>query len=341
MKFGKTLTALLCSIAVATPAYAEIYIVGSSTVYPFATLVAERFNQVIGLAAPKVEATGTGGGMKLVCEGVGGKSADIANASRRIKQSEINLCDSNGAGKLIEVKIGYDGIVFANSLETAPISLSRSELFAALARNLPDANGELSPNPNLTWQDVNQSLLAVKIEVYGPPPTSGTRDAFVELVMEEGCKDFPGMAALKAIAEARYEAACAEIREDGAFIEAGENDNLIIRRLISNENSYGIFGYSFLEENIDGVRGIMIDGVEPTFESIADGTYPIARPLYFYVKQAHLEQKEELTSFVEFFISDDVAGEDGFLSEAGLIPLDSQELTQYRADVNSRKAIEL
>ncbi len=318
----------------ALPASAEqIEIVGSSTVYPFSTVVAERFGQVRGVAVPKVESTGTGGGMKLLCAGIGDGHPDISNASRAIKASEVELCASNGVSRPLEVKIGFDGIVMASSLSSDAMSLTREEVFLALARDLPDSSGELRPNPHVRWSDINPSLPNTEIRVYGPPPTSGTRDAFVELAMEEGCEAAPGMAALKAADGERFEAACASVREDGAFIEAGENDNLIIQRLVSNEDSFGIFGYSFLEENVDRVRGVSINGVEPTFESIEAGDYPLARPLYFYVKAEHAASKPGLSEFVRFFVSDAAVGPDGFLVDRGLIPLPAAELGAVRSAV--------
>ena len=263
------LTLPLCMAGAANMAYGEqIEVVGSSTVYPFTTVAAERFSQVSGASTPKVESTGTGGGMKLLCGGIGGGHPDISNASRPIKSSEIKLCASNGVSEPIEVKIGYDGIVVAHSGANDDISLTREQLFEALARDLPDANGELQSNPHRNWSDVSATLPAKPIRVYGPPPTSGTRDAFVELAMEEGCEGVAHMDVLKAKDEDMHDSACTAIREDGAFIEAGENDNLIIQRLVANPDTLGIFGYSFLEENSDKVKGVGIDGVEPSFEAI-------------------------------------------------------------------------
>ena len=304
-----TVFALAASLAAAA-AIADISIVGSSTVYPFATVVGERFGQITGLAAPQVEATGTGGGMKLLCGG----GPDISNASRRIKKSEVELCASNGVGDLVEVKIGFDGIVFAQSISGPDISLTREQLFTALARDVIEADGSVKPNPHQTWSDVAAELPDLNIQVYGPPPTSGTRDAFVELVMEEGCEKALGFDKLP---DDHKDSVCKAIREDGLFIEAGENDNLIIQRLSTNSAAFGIFGYSFLEENADRVRGVRIGGVEPSFETIADSSYPVSRPLFFYVKSSALESRDEVAKFVEFFVHEDSIGEDGFFVRAG------------------------
>lgn len=330
---GVALAASALLAAGAAVAQTQIKVVGSSTVYPFTTVAAERFSQVNGVSTPKVESTGTGGGMKLLCGGVGGSHPDISNASRPIKGSEVELCASNGVSEPLEVQIGYDGIVIAQSKSNPGVTLTREEVFLALARDLPDASGNLGPNPHRNWNDINPGLPAKAIRVYGPPPTSGTRDAFVELAMEEGCENAPNMAALKAIDEDRHEAVCASVREDGAFIEAGENDNLIIQRLVSNEDSFGIFGYSFLEENIDRVSGVSIDGVEPDFETIESGDYPLSRPLFIYVKTEHASTNPDLSDFVRFYVSDAALGPDGFLVDRGLIPLPEAELDKVRSAI--------
>ena len=242
-----------------------ISVVGSSTVYPFATVVAERFGRSGSFATPKIESTGTGGGMKLFCTGVGSTHPDVSAASRAIKKSEYDLCVDNGVDEIVEVKIGYDGIVLANSLKTEQYQLSTRDIFLGLAKDVPNPDGSASvvPNPYKTWQDVNKALPATLIEVLGPPPTSGTRDAFVELAMEGGCKTFDWIKALKASNKKVYKAICHAVREDGHFIEAGENDNLIVQKLDANPDQLGIFGYSFLEQNSDSVHGSLVSGVEP------------------------------------------------------------------------------
>ena len=335
VRLAVALSLLACGLAgqLAVADSAQIEIVGSSTVYPFTTVVSERFSLIKETTAPKVEATGTGGGMKLLCAGVGLGHPDLANASRAVKESEIKLCASNGVSAPLEVKIGYDGIVMAHSNTEDAISLTQEEVFMALARDIADANGVLRPNPSKLWSDVSPSLPAREIRVYGPPPTSGTRDAFVELAMEEGCQRAPGMSTLKELDEAKYDAVCASIREDGAFIEAGENDNLIIQRLVSNPGTFGIFGFSFLEENLDKVTGVLIDGVEPTFEAIEGGEYPLARPLFIYVKREHADLKQDLRSFVMFYLDDAALGPDGFLLDRGLVPLPEGELAEARSKV--------
>lgn len=321
----------------------EIKIVGSSTVYPFATVVAETFGKTTKFKTPTIEATGSGGGLKMFCAGVGVDHPDITNASRRIKQSEIDLCASNNVKDIIEVNIGYDGIVLANSLEAAPVALTRKDIFLALAKHVPnpDVEGEVIENPYTTWKQVNSSLPDNEIEVLGPPPTSGTRDAFVELAMEGGCKKFGFIKAMKKADKNAYKALCHTMREDGKFIEAGENDNLIVTKLQSNKNALGIFGFSFLEQNSDKVRGAAIDGQEPEFEAIADGSYPVSRPLYFYAKKAHIGTIPGIQEFLEEFTSENAAGEDGYLADKGLIPLPDAERLDILAAVKSLSSVKL
>ena len=311
-----------------------IYIVGSSTVYPFATVVAERFGRGTEYKTPKVESTGSGGGLKLFCDGVGTEYPDITNSSRAIKQSEIDTCAANGVTDVIEVKIGYDGIVIANAIGAETVDLSRADIFLALAKEVPgEKEGTLVENPYRTWADVNPELPATRIEVLGPPPTSGTRDAFVELAMEGGCQSIGWIKALKSTDANRYKAICHTIREDGAFVEAGENDNLIVQKLEANPSAFGIFGFSFLDQNAEKVKGAMVDGVEPTFDAIADGDYPVSRPLYFYVKKAHVGVIPGLKGFLREFTSDRAWGDEGYLSERGLIPMPAEERRQVAADV--------
>ena len=275
--------------------------------------MAERFGRNTTFKTPVVESTGTGGGFKLFCSGVGTGTPDVSNASRAIKSSEIELCTENGVAEIVEVKIGYDGIVLANASSANQYNLSTRDIFLALAKDVPNGEGILIPNPAKTWSDVNPSLPNSKIEVLGPPPTSGTRDAFVELAMESGCSSFDWIKAVKSSDKKRFQAICHSIREDGAFIEAGENDNLIVQKLAVNKNALGIFGYSFLDQNMDKVQASTVNGSEATFENIADGTYAIARPLYFYVKKAHLDVIPGLREFVAEFMSEDASGEDGYL----------------------------
>ncbi len=328
----KTATlAAFAALAFASAAEArdQIRIVGSSTVFPFATAVAEQFGKTTDYRTPIVESTGSGGGFKLFCGGVGERFPDISNASRRIKKSEIAACRKNGVTDVVEIKIGYDGIVLANSKEAAALDLSLRDVFLALAKQVPADDGSLIPNPYKTWKDVNPALPATRIEVLGPPPTSGTRDAFVELAMEGGCKQFGWIKALKKKDKNRYKAICHTIREDGAFIEAGENDNLIVRKLEANPAALGIFGFSFLDQNADRIRGSKVDGVLPEFEKIADGSYPISRPLFFYVKKAHVGLVPGIEAYVAEFLSKRAAGEEGYLAEKGLIPMPPGEFKTW------------
>lgn len=311
-----------------------VYIVGSSTVYPFSTVVAERFGRSSDFRTPKVESTGSGGGFKLFCDGVGVDYPDIINSSRAIKQSEVDLCAGNGVSEIIEVKIGYDGIVFANAISAATVKLTRADIFLALAKEVPgDVEGELVPNPYKNWSDVNPALPAQRIEVLGPPPTSGTRDAFVELAMEGGCKSIPWIATLKKTDSGRYKSICHTIREDGAFVEAGENDNLIVQKLQANPNAFGIFGFSFLDQNVEKVKGAAVDGIVPTFDDIADGGYPVSRPLYFYAKKAHVDVMPGLREFLREFTSERAWGDEGYLSDRGLIPMPLDERGEVSAAV--------
>jgi phosphate transport system substrate-binding protein len=326
---------LLAPLAQAQSSRDYIAAVGSSTVYPFTTTVAEKFGKGGKFKTPKVESTGTGGGFKLFCGGVGVQFPDVANASRAIKPSEVDNCAKAGVKDIIEVKIGYDGIVVANSVKGKAFKVTRRELFLALAKTVPDpANpAKLVPNPYKTWNQVDKALPADRIEVLGPPPTSGTRDAFLELVMQEGAQTFESLKALKGKDEAAFKKASDAIREDGAYVEAGENDNLIVQKLQANPKALGIFGYSFLEENISQVQGASVDGVAPTFESIASGKYPVSRPLFVYVKKAHLGVIPGLREFVSEYISARAMGEDGYLGDKGLIPLPAAEAAKVRGTV--------
>jgi phosphate transport system substrate-binding protein len=320
------LVASMFGIAIAARDY--ISIVGSSTVYPFATVVAEQFGRTTQYKTPKIESTGSGGGLKLFCAGVGVETPDITNASRAIKKSEYDTCMANGVKHIIEVKIGYDGIVLANSKKSAPLKLSRKDIYLALAKDVPDPNGgeKLVPNPYKTWKDVNPSLPDKSIEVLGPPPTSGTRDAFVELAMEGGCKQIES---IKALDKNSFKATCHTIREDGAFIEAGENDNLIVQKLEANPNAVGIFGFSFLDQNMDKIQGSFVDDVQPEFDAIADGKYPVSRPLFFYVKKAHIGVIPGIKEYLSEFTSNKAWGPDGYLAEKGMIPMPDAERQKF------------
>jgi len=310
-----------------------ISIVGSSTVYPFATVVAEQFGKTTKFKTPKIEATGSGGGLKLFCSGIGVQYPDITNASRRIKKSEVEHCVKNGISNITEIKIGYDGIVIANAKNAERMKISRKDLFLAIAKDVPAGTSEtLIPNPHKTWKDVNPSLPNIKIEVLGPPPTSGTRDAFAELAMEGGCNTLDWIKAMKKKDKKKYQAICHAVREDGVYIEAGENDVLIVRKLEANPDAFGVFGFSFLDQNEDRVQGSIIDGVEPTFENIAEGKYPVSRPLYFYIKKAHAEMIPGIKEYITEFTSDKAWGEEGYLVDKGLIPMPGEERNKFRKD---------
>lgn len=329
-----------------------ISIVGSSTVYPFATVVAEKFGKSTKFKTPKIESTGSGGGHKLFGAGVGVQHPDITNSSRRIKKSEVEKAAKNGVSEIVEVKIGYDGIVIGNSKKASPMKLTRKDIYLALAAQVPGKDGKLMPNPNKTWKDVNPALPSIKIEVLGPPPTSGTRDAFSELAMEGGAKKFDTLKALRGakgdavkplmakldIPESAFnkkgkkvfKSVAHAIREDGAYIEAGENDNLIVQKLDANPNALGIFGFSFLDQNTDKIQGSFVDGIQPEFEAIADGSYPISRALYFYVKKAHVGTIPGMKEYLKEFTSEKAWGDEGYLTDKGLIPMPEKERAKYK-----------
>ena len=301
----------------------QINVVGSSTVYPFTTTVAENFGRTGKFKTPKIESTGTGGGIKLFCNGIGPIHADAVNASRAMKKSEFETCAKNGVTDILEIKIGFDGLTIAENKAGPLSSLTKKQVYLALAKTI-SVNGQMVANPHKTWKDIDKSLPAVKIEVLGPPPTSGTRDSFLELFMEEGC-------------ELENKKQCHAIREDGAYVEAGENDNLITQKLVANKNALGIFGYSFLEENKDRIKGLKINGVVPTFETISSGEYTAARPLYVYVKKQHIGVIPGLREFANEYVSEKAIGEDGYLSDRGLVSLGKSDLAKVRNDVKTLK----
>ena len=317
----------------------QISIVGSSTVYPFATVVAERFGQTTGFKTPKIESTGSGGGMKLFCNGLGVEHADITNASRRMKASEFNGCAENGVTDIIEVLIGYDGIALANAVSSDQVDITLKDLFLALAKDIPNPDGSetLIENPYNNWSEINPDLPDVTIEVLGPPPTSGTRDAFSELALEGGCKAIDWLKALSETDKDKFKETCHTVREDGRFIEAGENDNLIVQKLEANPDALGIFGFSFLDQNSDIVQPSLIGGVEPDFDTISDGSYPVSRPLYFYVKKAHIGVIPGIKEYLDEFTSEGAWGEDGYLADKGMIPLNEDERMATAADVGNLK----
>lgn len=307
LKKSSTLAALAIGAAALTTQAAvardQIRIVGSSTVFPFSTAVAEQFGKTTGFPTPVVESTGSGGGIKLFCAGVGADTPDITNSSRRMKASEFADCNANGVTEIVESVVGFDGIVVANAIDAPVFALTREQLFKALAM------GQGEP---AKWSDIDPSLPDIAIEVLGPPPSSGTRDAFEELVLEEGAKE----AGLDKDAIEKL-----EIRTDGAYVDAGENDNLMVSKLTANPNALAVFGFSFLDQNSDSIKGASIEGVEPEFEAIASGDYKVSRSLYYYIKKAHVGVVPGIAEYAEEFASEAAVGEDGYLVDKGLIPL--------------------
>ena len=311
--------------------------VGSSTVYPFAKLVAERVAQSNPrLGTPIIESVGTGGGIKLFCSGIGARFPDIANASRRMKASEAKACAANGVTKITEIQVGIDGIALATAKGTPLAGMTTRDVYMALAKT-PFGK----PNRAKTWKDVNAKLPAIPIRVYGPPPTSGTRDALTELIMTRGCDSNSSMAALKKSDEKKHKAICTAMREDGAFIEAGENDNLIVQKLATNKGTLGIFGYSYLEENSDKLKGLSLDGVAPTYDAISSFKYPGARPLYVYVKNAHVAAVPAVRAFVAEFTKESAFGPKGYLRRAGLIASPNAVRAKSQTAARSLKELNL
>ena len=318
----KFVLALGAASAILAPAAAQqmrrnIRIVGSSTVYPFSRAVAEKFARANpGVPAPIVESTGTGGGIKLFCGGVGAGHPDIVNASRRIKLSELRACAANGVTQITEVQIGLDGIAVATARATGLTGLTTRELYTALAKT-PFGK----PNTSKTWKDINARYPAIPIRIYGPPSTSGTRSSVEDLLMEPACAANPAVAALKKTNEARYNQVCKTIRSDGAYVDAGENDNLIVQKLEMNPGTIGLFGYSYLEHNENRLKGLMLNGVQPTYATIASFRYPGARPMFFYVKNAHLRAIPGIRAYAAEFVREGSFGPNGYLRPAGLIAL--------------------
>ncbi len=329
-KYLLTATTILLTATVAQ-ARDQIRIVGSSTVYPFATVVAEKFGILTKFKTPVVESTGSGGGLKIFCQGIGPSQVDITNSSRRIKGREIKKCAENGITDITEVKIGYDGVVIANSKNTEQMNLDRKHIWLALGKNVM-VDGEIILNPHKTWKDVDPSLPNTKIEVLGPPPTSGTRDAFAELALEGGCKKFPSIKAMKKTDKKAFKKLCHTVREDGVYIEAGENDNLIISKLEQNSKALGVFGYSFLDQNKNKIQGSIVEDNTPTFENISSGKYPVSRSLYFYIKNAHVGKIPGISEYIAEFTSEKSFGIGGYLQEKGLIPSPDAERAEVRTN---------
>jgi phosphate transport system substrate-binding protein len=314
----------------AAEAREQIKIVGSSTVFPFASYVAEEFGKTTKFATPVIESTGSGGGHKLFGEGDGITTPDITNSSRRMKKSEFERAQQNGVKTIHEVVIGYDGIVIANAKSAPALKLTRKDIFLALAEEVP-VQGKLVKNPYKMWNQVNPALPKQKILVYGPPTTSGTRDAFDEMVLEAASKKITEYGE----AAGKYK----KIRQDGVYVPSGENDNLIVQRIVKDRNAVGIFGYSYLEENADRIKGATVDGVAPLPANITSSKYPISRDLYFYVKGSHLAQVKGLEEYVDLFLSEKMIGDYGYLKKIGLIPLPKAQRDAVRANWKAKKVL--
>ncbi len=334
-------SAALGMITIADAAFArdQIRIVGSSTVYPFTTAVAEQFGKASGAKTPVVESTGTGGGMKIFCEGVGEDKPDVTNASRRMKKGELELCAKNGVADVVELNIGFDGLTIAQSKAGPNVKLTLAQVYMALAEQVPGADGKLVVNPNKMWSDIDKSLPAVKIEVLGPPPTSGTRDSLHELFLEKGAEQIPALAELKKADAKAFEKAWKSIRKDGAYVEAGEDDNVIVAKLAANKDLYGVFGHSFLEENLAKLKGVAVDGSEPNYDNIASGKYKGARKMYVYFKKAHFAVIPGLDKFLAEYVSDKALGKDGYLARKGLVTLPKADLEVVKKAVLAQETI--
>ncbi len=348
MSIKKIITLALVTITAISQAREHIEIVGSSTVFPFATVVAETFGKKTGLPTPKIESTGSGGGIKLFCKGNGIDTPDITNASRRIKEKEFEKCHKNGVTNITEVLVGFDGIAIANSKSGPNFNLSLKEMYLALAAKVPanttdggQNKKDLVNNPFTHWNQINKNLPAVKIKVLGPPPTSGTRDALQEIAIEGGCKTFPFMEAMKKKNKKQYKRLCHTVREDGHFIEMGENDNLIIQKLVNDKNTLGIFGFSFLNQNADKVKGSRVNDNPITFENIANGSYPVSRPLYFYVKNSHRGKVKGMDEFIAEFVDENTFGEEGYLVDKGLIPSSKDKRKKFANDARNATNLNL
>ena len=330
------LAASLLALA-ASPSVArdQIRIVGSSTVYPFSTVVAEAFAKSTGMKTPIVESTGTGGGVKLFCAGIGEDTPDFVNASRKMKKAEMEICQKNGVNEVVEFKVGFDGLTIAMAKSAADLDISRKQIFLALAKQVPDKNGKMIDNPYKMWNEIDPALPARKIEVLGPPPTSGTRDSFAELYLKKGAEEFPNLVELAAKDVAAFDSIWKTVRTDGAYVEAGENDNLIIQKIEANPDAFGVFGYSFLEENKNKLKAASIEGDQPTYESISLGNYKGSRLLYFYMKKDHLGVVPGMIEYVTEFTSKAAIGEDGYLLDKGLVGLKTCDAEWSAATVDS------
>ncbi|MBN1959288.1 MAG: substrate-binding domain-containing protein [Desulfuromonadales bacterium] len=344
MRFFSLLLISFCTVmtlsGITSIALAEqpIKIVGSSTVYPFAKAVAEAFSEKTGHPLPELTTTGSGGGLKLFCAGNSPDTPDITNASRRIKRSEYDLCQKNGVTKILEIKIGYDGIVLANAKAAPDFQLTTRELYLALAAQVPnpDNSGKLIPNPYVRWAQINPDLPDMTIEVLGPPTTSGTRDAFSELALDQGCQEFPWLKQIKKRDKSSFRKVCRTLRTDGYFIEAGERDDLIVENLQKSPQAMGIFGYNFLARDREHLKGAIVNGIKPSEETIASATYPLSRALYFYVKADRLDRVTGLVDYINEFTSAETWGSGGYLSRLSLVPMPKKEQQLYHQVFHDR-----
>lgn len=329
-----SLAAIAVLGAASVEARDQIKIVGSSTVYPFSSAVAEEFGATMKMKTPVVESTGTGGGMKIFCSGNGLDTADITNASRRMKASEFEMCQKAGVNNIVEAFIGFDGIVVAQNKKNAPLALTREQIFLAVAEMVPSADGKsLIKNPYKTWNEIDAKLPNRKISVYGPPKSSGTRDSFEEMVMLHTTEKND------LYISNGFKKGYNKVRQDGVYIDSGENDNLIVQKLTKDTTALGVFGYSFLEENPTKIAGATIDGFEATPANVASGKYPISRSLFFYIKKDHIGQVPGLDKYADLFMSEKMIGERGQLKKIGLIPDDKVARENARKVVTSRQAL--
>ncbi len=345
MTIKKTTLAIFVSTAltISLNARDQIKIVGSSTVYPFASAVAEELGATTKYPTPVVESTGSGGGIKLFCSGIDLNTPDITNASRRMKAKEFQLCEKNGVTNITEAIIGFDGIAFAQSSSNEPFSITKKQLALAVAAEVPDKNGKLVANPYKKWSDIDSSLPNKQIIIYGPPKSSGTRDAFEEMVMQatfKNMKEYTSLYEKDKVANKGYKK-YSKVRQDGVYVPSGENDNIIVQKLNKNTNAFGIFGYSFLVENDDKLIGAKVDGVMPTPEAIASNKYPIARSLFFYIKNDHENKVPAIKDYVKLFMDEIMIGRDGILTEIGLIPLPEETRKAVRESILKREKVTL
>ena len=340
---------LVLAISCATVANAQstrdaISIVGSSTVFPFSATVAEHFQKANSqFKTPKVESNGTGGGFKLFCGGVGTQYPDIANASRRIKSTELEACVKNGVKDVAEIKFGYDGITIATKKGAPAYALTRKEIYLAVAAQVPDPNDSntLISNPYHTWSQINPKLPNQPIQIFGPAPNHGTRDAFAELVLEAGCTQYSWLKSLKEVDEGRYKRVCTQVREDGVWTDVSEDYAMIVSKLAKNPQALAVFTFSYLDQNHDKLAAASIEGKQPTFASIGDGSYLISRPLFFYVKKAHVSSIPGIREFIAEFINDKAIGPNGYLLDKGLIPLKASEASAVRKDATDLRNVRL